>query len=91
MSTVLLQVADSVQTLSSLTQILDTVVRLTPMLTGLGRCGVMLWDEPTGAFVPAAIYGVSRAQQETFELVANLCLEKWRPSITYARARFPCL
>ncbi|MCK4315262.1 MAG: GAF domain-containing protein, partial [Anaerolineae bacterium] len=64
-STVLLQVAEATQSLTTLDQVLETVVRLTPMLVGVGRCALLLWDEPAAAFVPAAAYGLNPAQQAT--------------------------
>jgi GAF domain-containing protein len=66
-STVLLQVAEATQSLTTLDQVLETVVRLTPMLVGVGRCALLLWDEPAAAFVPAAAYGLNPAQQATFD------------------------
>jgi len=66
-STVLLQVAEATQSLTTLDQVLETVVRLTPMLVGVDRCVLLLWDESAAAFVPAAAYGLSPAQQVTFD------------------------
>ncbi len=66
-STVLLQVAEVTQSLTSLDQILDAVVRLTPMLVGVDRCALLLWEEQAAAFVPAAAYGLSPAQQAAFD------------------------
>jgi len=66
-STVLLQVAEATQSLTTLDQVLETVVRLTPMLAGVDRCAFLLWDESATAFVPAAAYGLSPAQQVTFD------------------------
>lgn len=44
MSTALLQVAESTATATELTEVLDTVARLTPLLVGVDRCGVLLAD-----------------------------------------------
>ena len=66
-STVMLQVAEATRSLTTLDQVLETVVHLVPMLVGVDRCAILLWDEPTAAFVPAAAYGLSPAQQATFD------------------------
>jgi len=66
-STVMLRVAEATRSLTTLDQVLETVVHLMPMLVGVDRCAILLWDEPTAAFVPAAAYGLSPAQQATFD------------------------
>lgn len=66
-STVLLQVAEAIQLLTTLDEVLETVVRLTPMLAGVDRCAVFLWDETVEAFVPGAAYGLDPAQRNAFE------------------------
>jgi sigma-B regulation protein RsbU (phosphoserine phosphatase) len=72
-STVLLQVAEATQSLTTLDEVLETVVRLVPMLIGVARCAVLLspeedhaWGETTEAFVPVAAYGLSPSQQAAF-------------------------
>jgi serine phosphatase RsbU (regulator of sigma subunit) len=66
-STVMLQVAEAARLLDTLEQVLETVVHLVPMLAGVERCAVLLLDEATDNFIPAAAYGLSEAQQETFD------------------------
>ncbi len=66
-STVLLQVAEATQSLTTLDQVLQTVVRLAPMLVGVDRCALLLWDECAAAFTPAAAYGLTPAQQAAFD------------------------
>jgi GAF domain-containing protein len=66
-STVMLQVAEAARMLTNLQQVLETVVHLVPMLAGVDRCAVMLWDESAVAFVPAAAYGLNPIQESTFE------------------------
>ncbi len=66
-STVMLRVAEATRSLTTLDQVLETVVHLMPMLVGVDRCAILLWNEPTAAFVPAAAYGLSPAQQATFD------------------------
>jgi len=66
-STVLLQVAEATQSLATLDEVLEAVVRLAPMLAGVDRCALLLWDEPTGMFEPAAAYGIGPAEQAAFD------------------------
>jgi sigma-B regulation protein RsbU (phosphoserine phosphatase) len=66
-STVMLQVAKTTQALAALDQVLDAVVRLVPTLVGVERCAILMWDEASTSFVPAAAYGLSPAQQATFD------------------------
>ena len=65
-STVLLKVAEATRSLTSLDQILETVVRLFPMLVGVERCAVLLWNESTEAFTPAVANGLNQTQLATF-------------------------
>ncbi|MBN1887844.1 MAG: SpoIIE family protein phosphatase [Thermoflexales bacterium] len=67
MSTALLQVAEATTRASSLDEILTTVVRLTPMLSGVDRCGILLWDAERSAFYGAHAYGLPRPQKNVFE------------------------
>jgi GAF domain-containing protein len=65
-STVLLQVAEATQSVTNLTELLDTVIRITPMLAGVKACLLYILDED-GAFVPAAASGLNPDQQAEFE------------------------
>jgi sigma-B regulation protein RsbU (phosphoserine phosphatase) len=57
-STALLQVAEATGHATSLEQVLDTVVRITPLLSGVERCGVMLVDGEPNSFRAQAAFGV---------------------------------
>ena len=57
-STALLQVAEATGHATSLEEVLDTVVRITPLLSGVERCGVMLADGQPGHFRMQAAFGV---------------------------------
>jgi GAF domain-containing protein len=57
-SAALLQVAQALASLTELDDILETVARITPTLIGVERCAIYLWDDESGAFVPAKLYGV---------------------------------
>ncbi|MDY7041850.1 MAG: GAF domain-containing protein, partial [Chloroflexota bacterium] len=63
MTTVLLQVAAATSRLSNLDDVLSTVVRLTPLLVGVDRCSLFLWDRNTQAFLSAQSYGFTREQE----------------------------
>jgi len=65
-ATVLLQVAEATQSLTNLNELLETVVRITPMLVGVRACMVYIMDEEE-SFVPAAVSGLTREQQAEFE------------------------
>ena len=66
-STIMLQVAKATQLLTTLDQVLETVVDLMPMLVGVDRCAILLWDEDGQTFSPATAYGLSEEQQESFQ------------------------
>ncbi len=65
-STVLLQVAEATQSQSNLNDLLNTVIRITPMLAGIRACLLYILDED-GNFVPAAASGLDKEQQNEFE------------------------
>ncbi len=67
LSTVLLQVADSMSQVSDLDAVLATIVRLIPILVGVERSAILLWEPDTETFVPAQTYGLSPELRETFE------------------------
>jgi serine phosphatase RsbU (regulator of sigma subunit) len=64
-STVMLQVAEATQSLTTLDEVFETIVRLTPMLVGIHRSAILLWEE--SEFVPVAAYGLDPAQQVAFK------------------------
>ncbi len=65
-STVLLQVAEATQSQTNLNELLNTVIRITPMLAGVKACLLYILDED-GDFVPAAATGLASDQQSEFE------------------------
>jgi len=65
-ATALLQVANATQSVSDLPELLDTVVRITPMLTGVKACALYMFTAD-GAFIPAAMAGLTPDQQVDFE------------------------
>ena len=74
-SVALLQVAQAVVSSNSLEETLSAIVRITPILVGVKRSLIFLWDEDEGVFRLAEAYGIPR---ETGE-------------ITFTPAEFPLL
>jgi phosphoserine phosphatase RsbU/P len=66
-TTVLLQVADAISQLSDIDAVLTSIVGLTPILVGVDRCVILLWDAEKEAFVPAQSHGFSSSQREALE------------------------
>ncbi|MCJ7694582.1 MAG: GAF domain-containing protein [Anaerolineaceae bacterium] len=56
-STVLLQVAQATQSLTSIPELVSTVVRLTPLLVGIEGCGLFLRESDTDLFLLHDLYG----------------------------------
>ena len=50
-STVLLQIAEASQAAESLEDLLSITVRITPLLVGVERCAILLWDQRQKAFL----------------------------------------
>ncbi len=65
-SAALLQVAQAVANLNELDEILNTIVRLTPILVGGERCAIYRWDEEQLIFQPAQVYGLPREESASF-------------------------
>ncbi len=62
MTTALFQVAEATSRLSNLSDVLATAVRLVPILTGVDRCAILLWNKTTHTFTPAQVYGLDEAE-----------------------------
>lgn len=65
-STVLLQVAEATQSLTSRHELLETVVHIIPELVGVRACAILLWDKTLESFIPTAAYGLTSEQQSNF-------------------------
>ena len=65
-TTALLTVAESVNSTLDLAQTLETLVRLTPMLVGVSRCGVLQWEADARCFVGGAAYGLTPEAETQF-------------------------
>ena len=63
-STVLLQVAEAMQSIDNEEELLSTIVRLTPLLVGINQCAVYLFNENSHAYEMQKWYGFSPATDE---------------------------
>jgi serine phosphatase RsbU (regulator of sigma subunit)/putative methionine-R-sulfoxide reductase with GAF domain len=68
-STALLQFSQAVSAENNLDEILQTAVRLTPMLLGVSRCSMLLWEEKAQEFVAAKGYTEDPQLRPLFESV----------------------
>jgi phosphoserine phosphatase RsbU/P len=64
-STVLLQVSNASQASSTIEDLLDTMVRLTPLLIGLTKCAFFLWDDNAKTFLLKNWYGIHVSERST--------------------------
>ncbi len=62
----LLTVAESVNSTLDLHETLQTLVRLTPMLVGVSRCGILQWEPEARYFVGGAAYGLTPEAEAAF-------------------------
>ncbi len=67
LSTALLQVADAMSQVSDMDAVLTSIVRLTPILAGVDRCSILLWDLDTETFSPSQTYGLVPELRDEFE------------------------
>ncbi len=77
-SSSLLQVAEAMTQSTDLDEVLTSVVQTTLVVTGVDRCGVLLWDEDRGAFRGTQLASAGADLSEEF---SHLCLtpEMWPP------------
>jgi sigma-B regulation protein RsbU (phosphoserine phosphatase) len=66
-SAALLQVAQAVVSLSDLDEILTTIVRIMPILVGVHRAVLYLYDAGHDRFTPAQAYGFDEADEPLFQ------------------------
>ncbi|MBN1202350.1 MAG: GAF domain-containing protein [Anaerolineae bacterium] len=65
-TTALLQVAEAVNTQVNPDESLETVVRLTPLLVGVERCGIMKWDATAARFYGGPSWGLAPQHRAEF-------------------------
>ncbi len=70
LSTALLQVADAMSRVSDMDAVLTSIVRLTPILAGVDRCLLILWDGGAETFTPAQSHGLTPELRGLFEQMA---------------------
>jgi serine phosphatase RsbU (regulator of sigma subunit) len=58
-SVALLQVAQAVVSLNELGDILEAIVRISPILVGVTRCAIYLWDDERSLFHLSKSYGIA--------------------------------
>ncbi|MEI6289665.1 MAG: GAF domain-containing protein [Chloroflexota bacterium] len=63
-SAALLQVAQTIVSLSDLDEILQTIVRTMPILIGVERAVIFTWDNNIGMFNPAQEYGIPEESRD---------------------------
>lgn len=61
-SVALLQVAQAVVGSSDLDEVMAAIVRITPILVGVKRCAVYLWDDQRSTFLLSQSYGIARQE-----------------------------
>jgi serine phosphatase RsbU (regulator of sigma subunit)/putative methionine-R-sulfoxide reductase with GAF domain len=66
-STALLQVAEASSRMSSMDDVLATIVRLTPILAGVDRCAILLWEPEIETFRPTQTHGLTAELRKAFE------------------------
>ncbi|MFH1445917.1 MAG: GAF domain-containing protein, partial [Chloroflexota bacterium] len=66
-STVLLQVAQATQSLSTIPELVSTVVRLPPLLVGVEGCALFLRESETDLFMLHAMYGITHEEEDLKE------------------------
>lgn len=62
----LLQVAQALVSSADLGENLAKIVRLTPLLAGVDRCMIFMWDKGTQEFVPYTSHGLSKELMTAF-------------------------
>ena len=62
-SAALLQVAQAVASTNVLDEILEAIIRVMPILVGVDRCAIYLWDENTRQYFSSQEYGLTEEDQ----------------------------
>ncbi len=77
-SAALLQVAQAVVSLSELDEILSTIIRIMPILVGVERSALYLWDAAREVYIPSQEFGLATAMPVGTLGHRNLKLENFR-------------
>ena len=65
-SAALLQVAQAVVSLNDLDEILETIIRILPILVGVERAALYQWDAEKESFYPSEQYGLLMKKRTSF-------------------------
>jgi serine phosphatase RsbU (regulator of sigma subunit) len=86
-SVALLQVAQAVVSSNDLDETLGSIVRITPILVGVKRSAIFLWEETRNAFRLAQSYGLPRGAGESFfttqEFPLLAAVREWDTTLAY--------
>jgi serine phosphatase RsbU (regulator of sigma subunit) len=98
-NTALLQVAEAVNKLTNLNEILYTIVRMVPMLVGVDACLVLIWVEEQQSYRAGPSFGLSEMghgllesfdiDPSEFPLLKTQDVERAGPDVTYHTLRLP--
>lgn len=94
-STVLLQVADATQNLTTVDEIFQTMARLIPLLIGVKECGLFLWEENFKFFSLKASHNIKTTDDvfikpEESPAFRKILLEKTFQIITDPESELKC-
>jgi len=78
-STILLQVAETSQSSDTVENLVSDMVRLTPLVSGVKRCAIFLWDETTHLFRLQSWYGLEK------EPIRTIFSEQQMPALSRLR------
>lgn len=76
LTTVQLQVAETISQSASMEDLLSAITRLTPLLVGLESCAILLWDEELGCYEGAEAYGLPPGEATCF-LDCRIAIGDW--------------
>ncbi len=74
-STVLLQVAEAIQDISSLDDLFSTMARLAPLLFGINKCGFFLWDAERNSFILKAEHNMVHGDEIAININESLAFQ----------------
>ncbi len=74
-STILLQVVEAIQELTSLDELFSTMARLAPLLFGITKCGFFLWEEDRKSFILKADHNIPHDIEIRVKLEESLAFQ----------------
>lgn len=75
-STAQLQVAEAISRSENLDEVIEAVSRLTPMLTGVSFCAILLWDEELQCYRGSSLYGADGSTVDDFAGI-SIAIGEW--------------